>query len=102
MITFCISENDKNRVRIMHSAHDRAPTEHHHGLHQGDGAGQGAAGGVRAARAAAAGQKLHLLWHGQGRRACQLISPYNNLQFKSSLFTNYSMRHHKHVFVFLF
>lgn len=58
----------------MHGADDSSPTQHYHGLHQGHGARQRPAGGVRAAQPAAARQEQHLLRHGQGRRPRQLIA----------------------------
>lgn len=61
----------------MHSTDDSAPSQHDHGLDARHGAGQGAAGRVRASGTAASGQELHLLQHGQGRRPRELSAKPN-------------------------
>lgn len=76
-----VSENDPFRVRVVYGADDRSPSQHDNGLDARDGAGQGPAGGVRAARPTAAGQDFRLLRHGQGRGARQLIQLHSMLQY---------------------
>lgn len=70
---FHFAENHPHRVQGLHRADDSASAQHHHGLGQGDCAGQGPDHGVRGAGRAAAEQILGLLQHGQGRRISVII-----------------------------